>query len=190
MEALFRTEEGAPLVIVGQPDVQKLALDNPIYVPRMLSFLTYQRWKAEVKGLDAFPREQWPTNIPLLYCAYHIMVGLGTIFVAIMSASAFLLWKRRLPETRWMLWILMLGFPFPYIANTAGWVTAEAGRQPWLVYGLMRVDQGDSANVSAGNTLFTLLGFMGIYGALSLLFAILILRIIARGPGEEPATAH
>jgi cytochrome bd ubiquinol oxidase subunit I len=190
MEALFRTEQGAPLVIVGQPDMQKLSLDNPIYVPRMLSFLTYQRWKAEVKGLDAFPRDQWPTNIPLLYYAYHIMVGLGTIFISIMAVSAFLLWMRRLERSRWMLWMLMLSFPFPYIANTAGWMTAEAGRQPWLVYGLMRVDQGDSIHVSAGNALFTLLGFMGIYGAMSLLFVVLILRIIARGPGEEAAAAH
>ena len=68
-----------------------MRLDNPVEVPRMLSFLTYNRWKAEVKGLDAFPRDQWPDNIPLLYFSYHIMVGLGTIFIAIMSLSAWLL---------------------------------------------------------------------------------------------------
>jgi len=81
-----------------------------------------------------------------------------------------------------MLWILMLSFPFPFIANTAGWITAEVGRQPWLVYGLLRTPQGYSANVSAGNGLFTLLGFMGMYTVLSILFIILIWREIGHGP--------
>ena len=88
MEGLFRTQDGAPLVIIGQPDMEKLRLDNPIHIPLMLSFLTYQRWEAEVKGLDAFPRENWPDNIPLLYYSYHIMVGLGTIFIALMALAA------------------------------------------------------------------------------------------------------
>ena len=122
MESLFRNEQGAPLYIVGQPNVEEQKIDNPIAIPRMLSFLTYQRWKAEVKGLESFPRDQWPDNIPLLYFSYHIMVGLGTIFIATLLAAAFLLWKRRLYESRWMLWGLMLCFPFPYIANTAGWM--------------------------------------------------------------------
>src|SRR5262245_13508219 len=77
MEGLFRTTEGAPIVLMGQPDMEKLRLDNPLEIPRVLSFLTYNRWQAEVKGLDAFPRDQWPDNIPLLYYSYHIMVGLG-----------------------------------------------------------------------------------------------------------------
>ena len=85
MEGLFETTEGAPLAIIGQPDVGQRKLDNPLVVPRLLSFLTYQRWMAEVQGLDAFPRDQWPDNIPLLYYSYHIMVGLGTIFIAVMG---------------------------------------------------------------------------------------------------------
>jgi cytochrome d ubiquinol oxidase subunit I len=182
MEGLFRTEAGAPIVIIGQPDVEKQRLDNPITVPKMLSFLTYRRWEAEVKGLDAFPRDQWPDNIPLLYYSYHIMVGLGTIFIAIAVVAAFLLWRRRLYEARWMLWILMLSFPFPYIANTAGWMTAELGRQPWLVYGLMRTSEGYSPTVSAGNGMFTLIGFMGMYMALGILFLFLIWREIEHGP--------
>ena len=76
----------------------------------------------------------------------------------------------------------MLSFPFPYIANTAGWITAEVGRQPWLVYGLMKTEQGFSSNVSAGNGLFTLLGFMGMYTVLSILFIILIWREVGHGP--------
>jgi cytochrome d ubiquinol oxidase subunit I len=182
MEGLFETESGAAIVLVGQPDTDNLKLDNPIYVPKALSFLTHQHWEAEVKGLKEFPRDQWPDNIPLLYYSYHIMVGLGTIFVAITVLSLLLLWRKRLFESRWMLWILMLSFPFPFIANTAGWITAEVGRQPWLVYGLLRTPQGYSANVSAGNGLFTLLGFMGMYTVLSILFIILIWREIGHGP--------
>jgi cytochrome bd ubiquinol oxidase subunit I len=182
MEGLFSTERGAPLAIIGQPDVEKRRLDNPIVVPRALSFLTYQRWEAEVKGLDAFPREDWPDNIPLLYFSYHIMVGLGTIFIGVMALAAFLLWRGALFRSRWMLWILMLAIPFPFIANTAGWITAEVGRQPWLIHGVMRTAQGASVNVSAGNALFTLIGFMGLYTVLAILFLFLMRREIERGP--------
>jgi len=184
MEGLFRTVEGAPMVLIGQPDMEKMRMDNPLQVPRVLSFLTYSRWKAEVKGLDAFPRDQWPDNIPLLYYSYHIMVGLGTLFIAIMAVSASLLWKGRLYHFRPMLWVLMLAFPFPYIANTAGWMTAELGRQPWLIYGLMRTSGGASSHVSAGNAMFTLIGFMGMYAVLSVLFLFLVYREIEHGPED------
>jgi cytochrome d ubiquinol oxidase subunit I len=182
MEGLFRTERGAGLVLVGQPDVENLRIDNPIEIPRVLSFMTWQRWNAEVKGLDAFPRDQWPQNIPLLYYSYHVMVGLGTIFIALLGTAAALLPKDRLFRLKPALWALMLLLPFPYIANTAGWLTAELGRQPWLVYGLMRTSQGASPHVSAGNALFSLLGFMGVYSVLSALFLLLVARKIQKGP--------
>jgi cytochrome d ubiquinol oxidase subunit I len=182
MEGLFKTEAGAPLVIIGQPNTAEQKLDNPISIPRMLSFLTYQRWEAEVRGLDSFPRDQWPDNIPLLYFSYHIMVGLGTIFIAITLVAVFLLWRKRLFESRWMMWVLMLSVPLPYIANTAGWTTAEIGRQPWLVYGLMRTHEGFSPTVSSGNVMFTLLGFMGMYFVLGILFLYLIWREVEHGP--------
>jgi cytochrome d ubiquinol oxidase subunit I len=187
MEGHFHTQEGVPIVLIGQPDMDELKLDNPIYVPRMLSFLTYQRWDAEIKGLLDFPKDQWPDNIPLLYYSYHVMVGLGTIFIAVMAACAVLLWRKRLFETRWALWILTMMLPFPYIANTAGWMTAELGRQPWVIFGLMRTADGHSANVSAGNALFSLIGFMGMYTVLSILFLFLMYRQIDHGP--EPRAA-
>jgi cytochrome bd ubiquinol oxidase subunit I len=182
MEGLYRTAPDSPLVIIGQPNTAEQRLDNPIHIPGALGFLTYRRWGAEVKGLDAFTRDQWPDNIPLLYYSYHIMVGLGTIFIAITLIASFLLWRGTLARTRWMLWILMLSFPFPFIANTAGWMTTELGRQPWLVYGLMRTSDGASMHVSAGNGLFTLLGFMGIYTVLSMLYLFLMWHEIERGP--------
>jgi cytochrome d ubiquinol oxidase subunit I len=187
MEGLFETERGAPLAILGQPDVERQKLDNPLVVPNALSVLTYKRWKAEVRGLNSFPRDIWPDNIPLLYFSYHIMVGLGTIFIAIQMLAAFALWRGRLYTSRPLLWILMLSVPFPYIATTAGWTTAELGRQPWLVYGLMRTAQGYSHNVSAGNALFTLIGFMGMYLILGILFLFLISREVSQGPLGEHA---
>jgi len=188
MEALFKSGPGAPLVIIGQPNVEERKIDNPILVPKMLSFLTYRRWEAEVLGLDAFPQNVWPDNIPLLYFSYHIMVGLGTVFIAIMLIALFLLWRGKLFGMRWMLWVLMLSLPFPYIANTAGWMTAEIGRQPWLVYGLFRTADGYSKLVSAGNGLFTLLGFMGMYTVLGILFLFLVRREIEHGPQSETLT--
>jgi cytochrome bd ubiquinol oxidase subunit I len=189
MEALFKTETGAPLVILGQPDEELQRIDNPIVLNRVLSFLIYGTTSAEVRGLNEFPRDQWPTNIPLLYYSYHIMAGLGTYFIALMAIAAFLLMRGQLFTSRWLLWPLMLSFPLPYIANTAGWMTAELGRQPWLIYGLMRTELGFSSHVSAGNALFTLLGFLGLYSVLSILFVILVYREIIRGPGQ-PASAN
>jgi cytochrome d ubiquinol oxidase subunit I len=187
MEGLFVSQEGAPLAVMGQPDVEKHQLDNPMEVPHMLSLLTYKHWSAHVQGLDAFPANQWPDKIELLYYSYHVMVGLGTIFIAVMVLSVFLLWRNKLYESRWMLWILMLSVPLPYIANTAGWMTAELGRQPWLIYGLLRTIHGASPRIGAGNAWFTLLGFMGMYTVLSILWLFLVYREIERGPDPENA---
>jgi cytochrome d ubiquinol oxidase subunit I len=189
MEGVFETVDGAPLAIIGQPDTQKHRLDNPIVIPSALSFLTYRRWNAQVKGLSEFPPDRLPDNIPLLYYAYHIMVGLGTILIGAMALAAFLLWRGRLYSTRPILWLLMLMLPFPYIATTAGWITAETGRQPWLIYGIMRTPEGVSAHVSAGSALFTLIGFMGIYTILAILFLFLVGREIEEGPEHLTETA-
>ena len=187
MEGLFDTTQGAPLVLIGQPDMEKKRLDNAIHIPAALSFITYQRWDAEVKGLNEFPEDQHPDNIPLLYYSFHIMVGLGTIFIAIMAIAVIWLWRGWLFESNWLLWILMLLFPFPFIANTVGWMTAELGRQPWLVYGLFRTEEGASHMVSSGNVMFTLLGFFGMYTVLSLLYIFLMLRRIEHGADELTA---
>lgn len=194
MEGLFKTSDSASLAVLGQPDTEKLRLDNPLEVPHALSFLTLRHWEGKVRGLDAFPRDQWPDNIPLLYFSYHIMVGLGTLMTALMLLAAILLWRGRLYKSNPMLWALMLAFPFPYIATIFGWMTAEIGRQPWLIYGLMRTSAGASPTVSAGNGIFTLLGFLGIYFLLGVLFLFLVWREVEHGPSraelEQPQFAH
>jgi cytochrome d ubiquinol oxidase subunit I len=190
MEGLFHSEAGAGMVLMGQPNEETGQIDNPIVVNDLLSFLIYGTTKAEVVGLDQIPHDQWPTALPLLFYAYHIMAGLGTWFVLLMLVSAFLLWRGRLTHARWVLWALLLSFPLPYIANTAGWMTAELGRQPWLIYGLMRTSEGFSSTVSASNGLFTLLGFMGLYALLGLLFTVLMYREISLGPDAISAHAE
>jgi cytochrome d ubiquinol oxidase subunit I len=185
MEGLFRSEAGAPMAIIGQPNVEKRRLDNPIEIPSMLSFLTYRQWNANIRGLDAFPQDEWPDMIPLLYYSYHVMVGLGTIFIAVNLLALFLLLRGKLYRSSGILWVLMLCVPLPYIANTAGWMTAELGRQPWVIYGLMRTAHGISPKVDAGNAWFTLIGFMGLYTVLGILWLFLVYREIEDGPEPE-----
>jgi cytochrome d ubiquinol oxidase subunit I len=185
MEGLFHTQSGAGIIILGQPDVTTGRIDNPIIVPNVLSFLTYRRWTAVVQGLDTFPPNDRPDTIEMLYYAYHIMVGLGTIFIAITALALLLLWRRKLFESRWMLWILMLATPFPYIANTAGWFTTELGRQPWVAFGLMRTVNGSSPLLSTGNIIFTLLGFAGMYLLLGLLYVLMVVFEAMKGPAAS-----
>lgn len=181
MEGHFHTESGAGMTLVGQPNVERLRIDNPIHIPYLLSFLTHQRWDTEIKGLTEFPRDSWPDNIPLLYYSYHIMAGLGSLFIGLMALSSFLLYRGKLFQARGVLWLLMLSFPLPFICNTAGWLTAELGRQPWLIYGILRTRDGSSQHVSSGSALFSLLGFMGLYALLSLLFFLLVMKHLERG---------
>ena len=108
MEGLFQSERNAPLVILGQPDVERQHIDNPLVVPGALSFLTYRAWSARVRGLDQFPAADWPDRIPLLYYSYHVMVGLGTIFIAILCVAAWKLWRGTLYTSRAVLWLLLL----------------------------------------------------------------------------------
>jgi cytochrome d ubiquinol oxidase subunit I len=191
-EGLFRTERGAPLVIIGNPNTERRTLESTVEMPRFLSFLTSRRWDTPITGLNDIPTNRWPDSVPLVYYAYHIMVGLGTILFAIAALAALLLWRGRLLASRTMLWSLMLAFPLTYIANIAGWTVAETGRQPWVVYDLMRTSAGASPAkaVPAGAGIFTLLGFSGLYLLVGLLYVLLTLRIVARGPEErEPAAS-
>ena len=186
MEGLFESKDGAPLAIIGMPDTQHRMLIDPVFVPNVLSFLAYGSFTANVRGLTAYATELWPP-VELTYYAYHVMVGLGTIFVGTGLLGVALLWWKRLYSQRAMLWLLLLLMPFPYIANEAGWVVTEVGRQPWIIYGLMRTAQGTSTTVAAGETLFTLIGFLGMYFLLGLLFVLLVLREIGIGPSHEVA---
>src|SRR4051794_12300404 len=193
MEGMFESANGAPLVILGNPDTEKHKLDSSLALPHFLSFLTSHNWNEHLTGLNEIPQDRWPDSVPLAYYAYHIMVGLGTILAAIAALAVFLLWRGRLYRSRAMLWVLMLAFPFTYIANIAGWTTAEVSRQPWVVYGLLRTKDAASPaeSVPAGTGIFTLLGFSGLYLFVGILYLVLMLRIVNQGPDnlELPTTS-
>ncbi len=186
MEGIFETEPaGAEIVLIGQPNMVEKKLDNKIAVPNILSFLTYQDWNKQIIGMDHFKKEELPDNIPALYYSYHIMVGLGTIFISVMLLSAVFLYLKKIYTFKPLLWTILLLVPFPFIANLTGWYVAELGRQPYLVYGLLKTSEGISPTVSSGNTLFTLLGFVALYMLLGLLFLILVGKTIYHGPQPQ-----
>ncbi len=188
MEGKFETSDKAEMALIGQPDIVNRKLDNPLVVPYVLSFLAYGSFGAEVKGMNDMPKDELPDNIELLYYGYHIMVGLGTIFILLMVTAAIKLKRNTLFSSRYLLWILMFAFPFPYIATTFGWMTAELGRQPWTVYGLQRTVHASSPLVSGGSIAFSSLGFMGLYLVMGVLFLYLIGKQIAGGPPEAEGT--
>jgi cytochrome d ubiquinol oxidase subunit I len=187
MEGRFESGAAAPLTFIGQPDRQARRIDNAVRAPAILSILAYGTPQRSVRGLNEFPERDWPSNIELLYYSFHVMAGLGTSFILLMSLANLARFRGRLEQSRGLLWVLMLAFPFPYIATTAGWMTTELGRQPWLIYGLFRTAEGHSASVSSGNALFTLIGFTGLYFVLGLLFFALMARKIAHGPEGDVA---
>jgi cytochrome d ubiquinol oxidase subunit I len=185
MEGRFVGGPMAGVAMIGEPDVPDQRLDNPIEIPGALSFLAYGTFQSYVHGLDEYPRDQWPDNIELLYYSFHIMITLGSLFIVIMGFAIFERWRGTLETSRWFLWVLMLAFPFPYIANTLGWMTTELGRQPWLIYGLYHTREGYSKMVNNGDTIFTLIGFTGLYFVVGVLFLVLVGREIAHGPDHE-----
>src|SRR5437762_6004395 len=188
MEGKFEGGTNAGVALIGQPNVAAQRLDNPIEVPGALSFLAYGHFGSFVHGLNDFPKDQWPDNLELLYYSFHLMITLGTLFIVLMGFATLQNWRGKLESSRLLLWVLMLAFPYPYIANTLGWMTAELGRQPWLIYGLFHTRDGYSRVVSNGDAIFTLIGFTGLYFVIGLLFLGLTGREIGKGP-KEPAVA-
>ena len=185
MESHFHGGDMAGIAVIGQPNVAKQRLDNVIELPGALSFLANGTFQSYVAGLDEFDKDRWPDNIELLYYAFHIMVTLGSIFILLMFLANVQRFRGKLETSTWLLWPLLLAFPFPYIANTLGWMTAELGRQPWLIYDLFRTSQGYSEVVSNGDVIFTLIGFCGLYLAIGVVFLFMVAREINHGPVPE-----
>lgn len=138
MEAQFHTETAAPLRIGGIPDVEKQEVYLAIEIPYGLSLLAFNDPHAEVLGLDAFPRDEWP-NPPLVHYSFQIMVGGGTLMMLVGIWAAFLAWRKKaLPDNKWLLWAIVVSGPLGMIAVQTGWIVTEVGRQPWVVYGYLR----------------------------------------------------
>lgn len=187
MEAHFETGTGpTALYAIGMPDESARRV-NGVAIPGLLSFLVHGNTHQPVTGLDQFPRQDWPP-VALTFHAFHIMVGLGFLFIALTLAASFWRWYGTLFNKRWLLWLFVLCIPLPYVANQLGWVTAEVGRQPWIVYGLLRTSEGLSHAVGSTQTLGSILMFVLIYALLFAVWLYVLNDKIHHGP--EPLEPH
>lgn len=180
-EGLFETERGASLTLFGIPDKETETLKYAIGIPKMLSFMIAGDLNAEVKGLKEFPKEDWPP-LGLTFQSYHIMIALGTYFIGITLLSAFLLYRGKLFDNRILLKILYYSIPLPFIANQVGWIAAEVGRQPWIVYNVMRTSDGATFVVPALQVLASIIVFLLIYILLMSVWIFLLKKKINEGP--------
>ncbi len=185
MEAIFQTENATPLYVFGLPDADARLVKHGIAVPGLASLLAHNNFRDSVLGLDKFPRNEWAPVLPT-FLSFHIMVWLGLFFIATTLLAAFLRWRGRLFETRWLLRLFVLAIPLPYLANHLGWCATELGRQPWVVYELLRTSDAVSKAVSAGQVLFSIVSFGLIYLLLFAVWLHVMADKIKRGP-EEPA---
>jgi cytochrome d ubiquinol oxidase subunit I len=186
-EGLWETQDNAPLLIVGLPNREKRRTDFALGVPGLLSIGVGGSRDTVVAGLNDFPEDEWPP-IPLTFFSFHLMVGLGFYFIGLTALGLFLLWRQRLFENRLFLRVVLLSIPLPVIANELGWISAEVGRQPWIVQGLMRTDEAYSAVVPAGQILASIIMFSAIYALLFCVWIFLLRRKLFKGPEPEVAT--
>ncbi len=179
-EGHYETKSNAPLYIIGYTDPEKKETTG-ISIPGALSFLIGGDTDFEVKGLDQFDKKDIPP-VNAVFQSYHIMIGIGGIFIALTLLSLFFLWRKSLFKQRWLLKCFSLAVILPVIANQAGWYSAERGRQPWLVYGLLRTEDGVSKSIVASEVLTSLILFGIIYSLLFFVWIYILNKEIKHGP--------
>ena len=180
-EALWKTTDNAPMSLFGIPVENESRTYVEIRVPKLLSFMVFFNPDAAVRGRDAFPADEQPPVL-ITYAAYHIMIGLGSLFALIALTALVLIKLKALGTTRWFLHTLVFVAPLPLLANEAGWIAAEVGRQPWAVYRVLRTQHAASVSVSAGEIMFTMIIFTIIYTIILLAFLSVLRTMIRRGP--------
>ncbi len=183
MEGHFQTARGADVYVLGYVD-EANEKTYGISIPGGLSFLYNFDFNSEIKGLKDAPKENWPP-VNLVFQSYHIMVALGGIFIGLGLLGAWLLWTGKIYSAKWYLWLLPFLIPLPHLAHETGWITAEVGRQPWIIYGLMKTAAASSVVVSAGQLIFSLVMFTLVYLLLFVMFVLLLVRIIKQGPAAS-----
>jgi cytochrome d ubiquinol oxidase subunit I len=182
MEALWDTQAGAPMNLLIVPDAANERNSvEAIGIPKLLSFLSYHDWNAEVKGLKDFPKEDRPPVMPT-FLSFRAMVGLGTLFI-LLSLIAFVRSRgERLEDSPLLLRVMMYAIPLPYIAAQLGWIVAEVGRQPWIVYGVLRTSDAVSTSISTTQVWGSLIGFTFLYGFLGVVDIYLLAKYSKKGP--------
>jgi cytochrome d ubiquinol oxidase subunit I len=183
MEAVFDDQKNAPLYLFGWVDEDNQKVSFGVAVPGMLSYLIGFDTNTKVTGLNSFKEEDRPP-VNIVFQTYHLMVAIGFALIAISLLGIFFWWRGTLFKQRWMLWIFVFSVLLPQIANQIGWITAEVGRQPWIVYGLLRTSEGLSKAVDAGQVMFSLILFIIIYLGLFILFIYLLNEKIKHGPED------
>jgi cytochrome bd ubiquinol oxidase subunit I len=184
MEGIYKTEKKAPLWLFGVPNTQQERVEYGIGIPGLLGYLISGDAAAEMQGLDKITKADRP-HVGAVFQAYHLMVLMwGCMFL--LSALGLVYWIRgKLFTQRWLLWGLVLAVLCPQIANQAGWVTAEMGRYPWIVYGQLRISEGLSKSVVAEQVLGSLIMFTLLYLMLFLLFLYLLNEKFKHGPDSH-----
>ncbi len=186
MEAHFETGTGGTgLYVFGIPDPKTRTVAAGIQIPYLLSLLVHFDPSKPVTGLDKFAEKDWPP-IVIPFAAFHLMVGLGGYFIAVTSLALFLWWRKKLFTTRWLLWTFVFSTIPAIAANELGWVTAEVGRQPWIVYHLLRTSEGLSRSVVASHVLASIIMFAAIYSMLFILWIYVLHQKILHGPEPAP----
>jgi len=194
-EALYKTTKGASLSIfaVGPFEHFPKRLETDVRIPHLLSILSTATWNGEVKGVDQLQAEDvkkyGPGDyVPILgvtYWTFRIMAGVGLLLLLIPLLGLYLVRRRKLEGSRRFLQLAMLGAFLPPLANLSGWIFTEMGRQPWIVYGLLKTSDARSPLVSSGDIILSLVGYTLLYGVLLLIGGRLFLREIAQGPESE-----
>jgi cytochrome d ubiquinol oxidase subunit I len=188
-EGLFETQDHAPALFFGIPDVEEGKVHAAFGVPSALSIMVGWSPDTVVKGLNDFPREEWPPVLPTFF-SFHLMAGLGAFFIALSAYGLLLLWQGKLYENRLFLKLALLSIPLPIIANQLGWIVAEVGRQPWIVYRLLKTADAISQVVPAWQVLLSIIVFAIVYTVLFVAWLYVLRREIKKGPAEvEEATS-
>ncbi|MFH1755673.1 MAG: cytochrome ubiquinol oxidase subunit I [Candidatus Latescibacterota bacterium] len=183
-EGIYTSRTGAPLVLFALVSPAEPELKAKIEIPKMLSYLTFGDFDAPVKGLNEFPADEVPKGAELWFAfvSFHNMVILGNYFIMMTALGLFLLWRKRLFDMKLYLKLLAISIPLPIAACEFGWVAAEVGRQPWIVYKMLRTSEAASAAVSSSEILFSIILFTSIYIALGVLYIYLIAHKLKTAP--------
>jgi cytochrome d ubiquinol oxidase subunit I len=186
IEARWQTQQPASEVIIAWPDPRARKNLFALEIPRLGSFIASGTWDSREVGLDTFPvRDRPPVVIP--FFAFRIMVGMGLIMLAVSWLGVVLSWRDRIEGARWFQWAAFLSFPSGFVAVLAGWFTAEVGRQPWIVYGLLRTTEAVTPSLTGRQVLFSLAAYVAVYAVIYAFGLYYIYRLLRDGPADETA---
>ncbi len=189
LEGLYTSTKGAPLTLMGLVNTKEQRVDYAVRIPKLLSFLAYRNFDAKVTGLDAFPPKDRPPTA-IIFQTYRIMLACWGLMFVLAWWGGYLWWRGKLSSSKWTLRAFVIAVLFPQLANQAGWASAEIGRQPWIVYNLLRTSEGLSKAVTANQVLGSLIMFSLVYSFLFIMFIYLMNKKIKGGPMEEGTTEH